>query len=104
MPLVAGKALGGAALAGFCSQGCLTQSVSFGRLLCFVKPRLQLGQWSQADTVLSPLLVLTWAQWVAKSAIPAVCAGCPGLTLPLPFPTSLSSAAAHSGGLGKYGW
>lgn len=51
MPLVEGRSLGGVSLAGCCSLGCLTQSVSFGRLLCFVKPRLWLEQWSQANTV-----------------------------------------------------
>lgn len=90
---------GEAALTGPCSLGCLTQSVSFGRLLRFVQPRLRLGRWSRADTLPSPLLVLTGAQRVAKSAIPAVRAGCPGLTppLPFPFPTSLSQRCCTVG-------
>lgn len=89
-----GRAVGGV-LAGCCSLGCLTQAVSFGRLLSFVKPRLRLEQCSQANALpLSPT-VLTGAQHVAKSAIPAVCAAALGRLQSLP---SLSQALIHAVG------
>lgn len=66
-------------LAGCCSLGCLTQAVSFGGLLCFVKPRLRLEQWSQANALpLSPAGPhLGPSMWLNQPSLPPVLAALP---------------------------
>lgn len=70
---------------------CLTQSVGFGRLLCFVRPGSAsnggagwncgaLELWSRAEAFPPPPLLVLPSDSAAKLAIPAGCAGCPRLT------------------------
>lgn len=78
-------------------------SVSFGRLLCFVKPGLWLEQRSQADALPLPYWSSLGAQLEAKSSIPAVCAGRPGLTPVSVLPNlALTGTDTPSRGLSKY--